>query len=132
MERFSEFKGDFVFNPITNKFTLEIAVETFNNLNELAVTLRKDTTMQTIVVKSMFFKDTKSYEEVLKSVSKYDRNSINRLFKSGKVSAEIHVRLLYDSDKNYYYVGFVENDEKTTCYLVDGQTLQVLATKMVK
>lgn len=127
-----EYKGNFVFNPITNKFALDIVVEKFCSQKEIEINLYKDTETQTIQVKSMLFEKTKSYDEVLKSVSKHDKNLINRLFKGNKVIAEIHIRLLYDDDKNYYYVGFVESDKKTTCYLVDGQTLQVLATKNVE
>ena len=126
-----EYKGDFVFNPISNKFTLEVVVEKFNEKNELEVKLYKGTEYQTISAKSMLFEGTKDYQEVLKSVSRYDKNIINKLFKGDKVIAEIHIRLLYDNDKNYYYVGFVESDKKTNCYLVDGQTLNVLATKNV-
>ncbi len=127
-----EYKGDFVFNPITNKFTLDVVVENFNDKKELEVKLQKDTLTQTVIVKSTLFEETKNYEEVLKSVGRHDKNLMNRLFKGNKVIAEIHIRLLYDDNKNYYYVGFVENDKKTTCYLVDGQTLQVLATKNVE
>ncbi len=127
-----EYKGDFVFNPITSKFTLEVIVDKFNEQKELEVKLYKDTNYQSIVAKSMLFEDTKDYQEVLKSVSRYDKNVINKLFKGDKVTAEIHIRLLYDNDKNYYYVGFVESNKKTTCFLVDGQTLKVLATKNVE
>ena len=127
-----EYKGNFIFNPINNKFTLDVVVEKFSEQKEVEIILYKDTETQSIVVKSMLFEQTKNYEEVLKSVSKHDKNTINKLFKGNKVIAEIHIRLLYDENKNYYYVGFVESDKKTTCYLVDGQTLQVLATKNVE
>ncbi len=128
----TEYKGDFVYNPINNKFTLEILVSEFNNSNQLDVQLFKETSTCTITLKSVLFAQTKGYKEVLKSVSNYDKSTINRLFKNDKVCTEINVRLLYDDDKNYYYVGFVEKDKKTTCYLIDGQTLQVLATKNVE
>ncbi|MBO5889014.1 MAG: hypothetical protein J6Q58_02615, partial [Clostridia bacterium] len=70
-----------------------------------------------------------SYSEVLESVRKNDSQIVKELFNNTNVSTEIHIRIISDKNKNYYYVGLSEKSGKTHAYLVDGITGEVLAKK---
>ena len=127
-----EYNSSFNYNPINGKYTSEIIVDKLPNTASLNLTIYKDNSSEeNIEVLSKLKGDTLSSEKILQAVSNYDNQTISQLFRTERVVCEIHIRLLNDDDKNYFYVGFIEEGGKTTAYLVDGQTGKVLATKKV-
>jgi hypothetical protein len=77
---------------------------------------------QTITLKSVKNKSTKSYGEVLKKLKKEESFS-NKL-----KNAELRIRLINNDGHDYWYVGLVTK-EKTSSYLLDGETLEIIARK---
>lgn len=127
-----EYNSPFNYNPINGKYTCEIIVDKLPKTPSIILTVYKEEGVsENVEIFAKLKSETLSSEQILQSVSNYDNQTISRLFRAERVVCEIHIRLLYDDDKNYFYVGFIEEGGKTTAYLVDGKTGKILATKKV-
>ena len=124
-----DYEGQFKYNPIKARFTSEIKVENLPKNKEFQVVIESNGEKQDIQLTSKVNEKTLTPKDILKSIASYDKNTVNTLFKGDKVNSEIHVRLLRNDNKNYYYVGFVSKNNKTIAYLVDGESAEILAVK---
>lgn len=101
---------------------LNCSVKVDNLPKTLDVMLTINGKSQTITLKSVKNKSTKSYGEVLKKLKKEESFS-NKL-----KNAELRIRLINNDGHDYWYVGLVTK-EKTSSYLLDGETLEIIARK---
>lgn len=123
------YKGDFEFNPLNGKYCTEIFVDKLPTSPIINATFNCGEESVSLELKTKINSDNLSYSEVLESVRKNDSQIIKELFNNTNVSTEIHIRIISDKNKNYYYVGLSEKSGKTHAYLVDGITGEVLAKK---
>ena len=120
--------GSFSYSPIGGKYVCVIDVEELPNSGSINAVIKYSGKESNAVLQSVVNSDSISAKDVINSVKKHDSNTVEKLFNSGKVEAEIHVRIMSDGNRNYYYVGFVCKDV-TYAYLVDGKTGEILAKK---
>ena len=118
----NNYSKDFDFKQIS---TLVSCVVTVKDLppSSLDVTLTINGKSQAIALQSIKNKSTKSYGEVLKKL-KEDESISSKL----NDAVEIRIRLINNNDYDYWFVGIVDK-EKTISFLLDGETLEILARK---
>lgn len=121
--------GMFEYHPIGGKYIAEFCVEELPT--EPTLSAKVNVAGQEVVIDLATLKDGNciDYKSAINSVKKYDEEVFENLFEKNHVNAEIHIRLLSDSDKNYYYVGLVSSDGKTNAYLVDALSGNTIAKK---
>ena len=120
--------GNFIYSPISCKYTSQIEVEnlpTSANIDATIICAEKEYKFSLL---SVVNSKTITAKQALESVKKSDSGVVDKLFNVGKVEGEIHVRIMADGDRTYYYVGLISKDE-IYAYLVDGKTGEVLAKK---
>lgn len=122
-------EGDFEYSPLNGKYCTEIFVEKLPSSPVINAVFKCGEESVNLELKTQVNNGNLSYSEVLDSVRKYDSNTVKELFDNTNVSTEIHIRLISDKNKNYYYVGFSEKSGKIYAYLVDGVSGEVLAKK---
>lgn len=120
--------GNFDYSPIGGKYVCTIQVENLPKSGSINGVLKTGGKELELLLTSGVLSDSISAKDALNSVKKADNKTVEKLFGNGKVEAEIHVRIMADKTRNYYYVGFVTKDG-TYAYLVDGKTGEVLAKK---
>ena len=120
--------GSFEYSPIGGKYVCVIDVETLPSSASVNAVIKCSGKESQVVLQSAVNSDTISAKDAINSVKKQDGNTVDKLFNTQKVEAEIHVRIMSDGKRNYYYVGLVSKDG-TYAYLVDGKTGEVLARK---
>lgn len=124
--------GTFDYNPIGAKYTTVIEVEKLPTKQEFNGVFMVGEKQTEVLFKSTVASGSISSKDAINSVKKYDSKTINNLFNSDRVEAEIHIRIMPGGERNYYYVGLVTKDGNTTAYLVDGTSGEVLAKKTCK
>ncbi|MBO5925967.1 MAG: hypothetical protein J6Q38_00190 [Clostridia bacterium] len=127
-----ECEGDFEYSVLKGKYVSEIFVEKLPESPIIKAIVINSGEEVNIELKSQVFSGTVSYKNVLSAIEKSDPKIVNELFNTSSVSSEIHVRIISDNSKNYYYVGFVTKEGNTFAYLVDGESCKVLAKKEIK
>lgn len=70
--------------------------------------------------------------DLLKKVSSEESEQFNELSDGNIFCAEIYVRLLYENNECYYYIGLTDRSGNTFAMLADAETGEVLATKQPK
>ena len=121
-------KGNFTYSPINGKYVCQIEVSALPNSDKINGEIKSGEKSFNLELSSGVLKDTISAKQALESVKKHESKTVEKLFENGKIQTEIHVRVMVDGERNYYYVGLVSS-EGTYAYLVDGKTGEVLARK---
>lgn len=67
--------------------------------------------------------------ELLKRVSAADPDTFAALSDGNTFCAEIYVRLLYENEECYYYIGLTDRSGNTYAMLADAETGEILATR---
>ena len=124
--------GDFEYHPIGGKYTTTIEVDTLPNTAQINAKLKCNGKEQEIVLLTTVSSNSISPKQALEFVKKHDKKTVEEIFESGKVEAEIHVRIMADGERNFYYVGFALKDGTIKAYLVDGKSGEILAKKTTK
>lgn len=119
------------YNPVSGKSTASVTVNELPSSATVTVELTSGEISEKLTLSSVVFDKTINYSDAISSVASSDKETVDALFSNETAKAEIHVRIISGNGKNFYYVGFVENGGKTTAYLVDGETAEVLAKKTV-
>lgn len=120
--------GKFEYNPIGGKYSVEIEVDELITAPNLVANIIFGGDKININLNSKVVDKTINYKKALNSICDYDKKTVENYFTSNKVNTEIHIRLLKDESRSYYYVGFL-NNSGGTAYLVDGLSSNVLAKK---
>lgn len=123
------FDGDFEYSPLNGKYCTEIFVNELPSSPVINAVFKCGEESVNLELKTLVNNDNLSYKEVLDAVKKHDSQTVKELFGGTNVSTEIHIRILSDKNRNYYYVGFSEKSGKIYAYLVDGVSGEVLAKK---
>ncbi len=119
--------GDMSFRNVTDDYYYSRGVSEFP---QGAISLRvvKDGAGTELVATSVKNEATLSPEEALDSAIKAEKETVDPLMQGGIFHGEFHVRLVR-RDKNYYYVGIVDERGGTTSLLLDGESGAVLARR---
>ena len=70
--------------------------------------------------------------DLLKKVSSEESEQFTELSDGNVFCAEIYVRLLYENNECYYYIGLTDRSGNTFAMLADAETGEILATKQPK
>lgn len=125
-----EYEANFTYNVVNSSMIAVIEVDKFPS-SSFTLSVVSQSGSENVTLTSLKHDEVISYKDALESVVEYDEDKAKNLFKE-KGLAEIHIRIMESDDKNYYYVGLVEKEGKTSAYLVDGYSGEVLATKYMK
>ncbi len=124
-----EVSGNFVYSPLSGKYVAEIFVDKLPATPTVKGSLKSGDNTFDLELKSKVLSGNLTYKEVLEKVKDQDAKRVEELFNNKSVATEIHIRLISDNTKNYYYVGFSEKSGKIYAYLVDAKTGEILAKK---
>ena len=96
-----------------------------------------DTASEDAVPMSIQAKSVKSdyvlpLSDLLKKVSSEESEQFTELSDGNVFCAEIYVRLLYENNECYYYIGLTDRSGNTFAMLADAETGEILATKQPK
>ncbi len=82
-----------------------------------------------ITAKSVGGANILSLDDLLEKIVTSSDETAKSIFSDQKFSGELYVRLLYDNDKCFYYVGAIDKSGKITHMLCDATTGEVIATR---
>ena len=116
------YSANFEFKQIPTILSCSVNVDDMPS-SAFDISLRADGTQNTITLQSVKNSTTKSYNQVLKSLLN-DQSFLEIV--SGQV--EIRIRLIHNDGYDYWYVGLI-TPNKTISYLLDGETLEIIAKK---
>ncbi len=121
--------GVFDYNPLNGKFTCEIEVPKLPTNSNILATIKSEELEKSCELLTQKQASTIDYKTALNSLKKAEPDLIKELFENTNVATEIHVRLIAEEGKNYYYIGLVQKDGKIKAFLVDGKEGKILAQR---
>lgn len=124
--------GDFEYHPIGGKYVTTIEVDALPKSAQINAKLKCNGLEREMLLLSAISSDSITPKQALDSIKKHDKKTVEEVFESGKVEAEIHVRIMPDGERNFYYVGFALKNGDTKAYLIDGKSGEILAKKTTK
>lgn len=68
-------------------------------------------------------------DALLSAVSSAEQERFSTLTSGNDFSGELYVRLLYENEQNYYYVGLTDRNGETYAMLADADTGEIIATR---
>lgn len=119
--------GEMSFRSVSGDYYYSRGTETFPT-GSLSLRVVKDGTPCDLIATSVKTPSTLSPSDALSRAETAERDYFKALIRDGVFRAELHVRLLR-RDKNYYYVGVVDEEGKTLSLLLDAETGNVLASR---
>lgn len=122
-------EGTFDYNPLNGKFICEIEVENLPTESNITAIIKSEEIEKSCQLTTKKLSSTITQKEVLNMIKKQEPEIIKNLFENNNVTTEIHVRLIAEENKNYYYVGLVQKDGKIKAFLLDGSTGEILAKR---
>ncbi len=119
--------GEMSFRNVSGDYVYSKGVETFP---EKSVSLRilSESGESVVTATGVKTEATLGVNEILNKAIEAEREKIDSLTENGVFRVEFHVRLLR-RDKNYYYVGIVDQNGKILSLLLDSETGEVLARR---
>ena len=125
-----KYESELSFNNVhmIHKATLTLPDPQAQKINVIAFDAETNNEIVFIVAESVKKENTLSVPQLLKSVYKDNKQTFDKLTQKNQLQGEIHVRLLCNDEKCYYYVGVVDRMGKTRAILADAQSGKTLAT----
>lgn len=120
----------FSFDAVSSKLIASFDIEEFT-LNELTITIKKDSCSEEVILKSIIPEDTVSIETAMEKLYIEQKTYIDSLFEEGKFTASLTVRIVERNSKSYYYVGILDKNKNLKAMLIDGKTCELLAIRKV-
>lgn len=116
------------YDPVSSTISCSAEVKALPQ-NELILTFCRGDEIETIKTTSLLKADTLSFSVALQKATEKAADFLNEHTSGSKFEGEISIRLLCESGRNYYYVGFILQDGLKLAYLLDGTTGEILAEK---
>ena len=114
-------------NTLNRRFW-QIKVNQFPT-NSLTVTITTENGQENVVLNSVKTTKTLSYNQAINSLKKQQPELFEELNESGNLY-EINVRLLWENNFLYYFVGLSQNG-KTNAFLLDAENGNVISKKQI-
>lgn len=119
--------GDMSFRSVTGDYSYTRSVEEFPS-GSVSLRVVKNGTPLDLVATSVKTERTLSTSAVLQKAIDAEKERVDALTRDGVFYGEFHVRLLR-RDKNYYYVGIIDEQGGILSLLLDSETGEVLARR---
>lgn len=119
--------GDMSFRSVTGDYFYSRSAEEFPE-GSLSVRVVKDGVNEELLATSIKNENTLSPEEALEKAVTAEHETIEKMTRGGRFCGEFHVRLLR-RDKNYYYVGIINEQGDILALLLDSETGETLARR---
>ncbi len=119
--------GEMSYDSVEGEYTYSCAAN-IADASSLEITIVQGDEEKLITARSVKTSDTLSSLDVLSCLQRAACQPFSALTKKESFEGEIYLRLIYESAP-YYYVGVIGRDKKTTAYLLDAVTGEILATK---
>lgn len=86
---------------------------------------------ETITVTASSIKTEKTLDEstLLQKIQEKESERFAAMTSGNTFAGELYVRLLYDNDRCFYYVGLIDRNGKTYSMLADAETGEIIATR---
>ena len=114
-------------NTLNRRFW-QIKVNQFPT-NSLTVTITTENGQENLVLNSVKTTKTLSYNQAINSLKKQQPELFEEINESGNLY-EINVRLLWENNFLYYFVGLSQNG-KTNAFLLDAENGNVISKKLI-
>ena len=109
------------YDNVTSCLTATVQV---NKLPDKSISLSFND--KTLILNSMLKSDSITPKQALNHVIKAEQKFVSSLYSGDKFNAEVYIRLLFEGEYNYYYVGFAQSD-KITAFLLDAKNGEIIA-----
>lgn len=119
--------GDMSFRSVTGDYSYTRSVEEFPS-GSVSLRVVKNGTPLDLVATSVKTERTLSTSAALQKAIDAEKERVDALTRDGVFYGEFHVRLLR-RDKNYYYVGIIDEQGGILSLLLDSETGEVLARR---
>lgn len=119
--------GDMSFRSVTGDYFYSRSAEEFPE-GSLSVRVVKDGVNEELLATSIKNENTLLPEEALEKAVTAEHETIEKMTRGGRFCGEFHVRLLR-RDKNYYYVGIINEQGDILALLLDSETGETLARR---
>lgn len=119
--------GDMSFRSTTGDYSYTRSVETFPS-GSVSVRVVKNGAQTDLLATSVKTEHTLSVQSALDKAISAEKTRVDAMTRDGAFCGEFHVRLLH-RDKNYYYVGIIDEQGGILSLLLDSETGEVLARR---
>ncbi len=123
--------GQMSFSVVQNALMLTLEVEKLPT-SEITINVNEGDSSTPIKLTSVIKESIISYEKAIECVQKNKKEFISSLVLDGVFNAEIYVRLLNEDSRCFWYVGFAEENNKISSFLVDAKTGKILAERLAQ
>lgn len=95
------------------------------------ITIADDDSAEPIAVSAASIKTEKTLQlaDLLEKVRTAESDRFAALTSGGSFAGELYVRLLYDNERCFYYVGLTDRNGNTYAMLTDAETGEIIATR---
>ncbi|MBQ0099068.1 MAG: hypothetical protein KBS91_00775, partial [Firmicutes bacterium] len=125
-----QYEKVFNYDALSSKLIASFDIEEFNE-KELSITIKKDSSKEELVLKSIIPPDTVDIETAVSKLYIEQKTCIDSLFENGTFTASLSVRIVERNKKAYYYVGITDKNKNLKAMLIDGKTCELLAIRKV-
>ena len=122
-----KYGGEMSYNNVRGEYYFSCTLDT-TKLSQIVCELSYNQTTFQLTAKSVRSKEVLSASSVLEKLAQTEKNLFQALTDKYGFQGEICIRLIYE-DAPYYYVGVTDKKEKTTAYLLNAISGQILAKK---
>ncbi len=119
--------GDMSFRSVTGDYFYSRSTEHFPD-GSVSVKVVKNGVSEEILATSVKSENTLSVRDALEKAVSAEKETVDKMTRGEHFYGEFHVRLLR-RDKNYYYVGIINEQGGILALLLDSETGEVLARK---
>lgn len=119
--------GEMSYDNVDGEYSFSCAAD-LSAAREVRLTVRFENRETEIIAVSVKGEHMLSSRQILSALSDKSHDTFSALTQSNEFQGEIYIRLIYESAP-YYYVGVIGRDAKTTAFLMDAVTGEILATK---
>lgn len=119
--------GDMSFRSVTGDYSYSRSVEEFPT-GSISLRVVKNGTPLELVATSVKTEQTLTPASALEKAISAEKERVDSMTRDGIFYGEFHVRLLR-RDKNYYYVGIIDEQGGILSLLLDSETGEVLARR---
>lgn len=120
-------EGEMSYDSVTGEYFFSCAAN-IKEATQLTVDLQHGENKWQTNALTVKDQNTLSSKQVLTSLLEKSKSTFDALTKEKTFEGEIYLRLIYESAP-YYYVGITGRDKKTTAFLIDAVSGNILATK---
>ncbi len=124
-----EYSANLAFRPESDNFIATVLVNDLPQSN-LTLTISHRDGVENVDVSQQIVSTKHTFEDALNLVSSNKKELIDNYLET-LTSFEVQVRLIINEEKTFYFIGICDS-EKTNCFLINAENLEIVAEKTIK